>query len=209
MMRKEQSLRLLVCAASAAALLGCASEDVTYRPAPQILPQHINKLAVRPVVNKTQQPGLEDKLTRRVIDEFLRDGRFPMVPESDADGVAVVTLTRYIHFPTHYDTVGASTGYKLIILVNIDFIDRTKNATLWTEPNIEGVQTYIAPTLQGGMTEEQARELLWDVLARQIVKRTVEGFGSVSGSSQRKISGEIPPSETQTPAVKPINPNPY
>ncbi|MBI5244738.1 MAG: hypothetical protein HY922_13800 [Elusimicrobia bacterium] len=208
-MRNERSLRLLACPVLAAAMLACAGEDVTYRPAPQILPQHIAKLALRPVVNKTQQPGLEDKLTRRIIDEFLRDGRYPMVPESDSDGVVVVTLTRYILIPTMYDTVMAPTAYKLIILVNIDFIDRTKNAILWTEPNIEGVQSYIPPTLQGGMTEEQARELLWDVLARQIVKRTVEGFGAVSGSSQRKISSEIPPSETQAPPVKPINPNPY
>jgi hypothetical protein len=200
---------MLLCAALGAALLGCASEDGNYRPAPQILPQHITRLSLKPVFNKTQQFGLEDKLTLRIRDEFLRDGRYPLVPETDADGVVVVTLTRYILVPTQYDTVLTPTAYKLMILANLDFIDRRANRILWQEPNLEGIQTYVASTLRGGISEEQAREQVWDVLARQIVKRTIEGFGSVSGSSQRKISGEIPPSETQTPATKPLNPNPY
>ncbi|MFA6030353.1 MAG: LPS assembly lipoprotein LptE [Elusimicrobiota bacterium] len=188
---------------------GCASEDLSYRPAPQILPQHIVRISLRPVINKTQQFGLEDKLTLRVRDEFLRDGRYPIVPESDAQGVVVVTLSRYILVPVQYDTVLTPTAYKLTVLANLDFIDRTKNTILWSEPSLEGVQSYTAPTLRGGMTEEQARELIWDVLARQIVKRTVEGFGSVSGASQRRISGELPPSETPQTPVKSVNPNPY
>jgi hypothetical protein len=37
------------------------------------------------------------------------------------------------------------------------------------------------------MTEEQAREKLWDIMSKDIVKRTVEGFGSVTGVSSKKI----------------------
>jgi len=209
-MNMTDKTRTFLAAALAAAALGCASDDVTYRPAPQILPQNIVKIALRPVINKTQQFGLEDKLTLRIRDEFLRDGRYPLVPENEADGIVVVTVARYILVPTQYDSVLTPTAYKLTVLANLDFIDRAKNVMLWTEPNIEGVQTYIAPTLQGGMTEEQARELIWDVLARQIVLRTIEGFGAISGSSQRKYSGETPPSEKAPPLPgKPINPNPY
>ena len=191
------------------ALAAACGTDVAYKPTPQLLPQHVQRLALRPVVNKTQQFGLEDKLMLRVRDEFLRDGRYPLVHETDADGVVVVTLTRYILVPTQYDAVLTPTAYKLVILANLDFIDRRANRILWQEPTLEGIQTYVASTLKGGITEEQAREQVWDVLARQIVKRTVEGFGAVSGSSQRKISSEIPPSETQTPAVKPLNSTPY
>jgi hypothetical protein len=191
-------------------LLGaCASEDMSYRPTPQILPQHVRKLALRPVINKTQQFGLEDKLTMRVRDEFLRDGRYPLTPESEADGIVMITLTRYILVPTQYDTVLTPTAYKLTVLANLEFVDKAKNIMLWTEPNLQGIQSYTASILRGGMTEEQARELIWDVLARQIVKRTLDGFGSVSGASQRSISGQLPPGETAEPAAKPVNPNPY
>ena len=197
--------------ALAAALAGCAeTEGVIYKPRQQLLPSHINRIAIRPVTNKTQQFGLEDKLTLRIRDEFLRDGRYQIMPEGDSDGVVAVNITRYILTPTQYDTVLTPTAYKLWILVNLTFIDRTKNTILWTEPNLEGIQTYTASTLQGGITEEEARELIWDVLARDIVKRTVEGFGAASGRSSREIKGEPPPSEGAPPLPpKPILQNPY
>lgn len=198
---------LLLCLA----FMGCGGgDDILYKPAAQILPQHIKKIAIRPVVNKTQQFGLEDKLTLRIRDEFLRDGRYQILPESLADGVVLVTVTRYILTPTQYDSVMTNTAYKLRVMADLQFIDRSRNQILWTEPNLEGIQSYTASTLAGGITEEQARELIWEILAHDVVKRTVEGFGSVSGTSQRGISSDSPPSEG-TPSMpnRPVNPNPY
>jgi len=210
MKRMARHLHVLLMASVAALALGCSGDDVIYKPAAQILPQHINRLAVRPVVNKTQQFGLEDKLTLRIRDEFLRNGRYKIAPEPESDGVVVLIITRYILTPIQYDAVLTPTAYKLRVMADLQFIDRHANTILWTEPNLEGVQTYTAPTLSGGITEEQARELIWDVLARDVVKRTVEGFGTVSGRSRREISSEPEPNQ-QLPALpsKPVNPNPY
>ncbi|MBI3298981.1 MAG: hypothetical protein HYZ75_12495 [Elusimicrobia bacterium] len=195
---------------TAAALSGCGGgDDLVYKPADQILPAHIRRLAVRPVINKTQQFGLEDKLTLRIRDEFLRNGRYSVVPETLADGVIVLTLTRYILIPTQYDSVLAPTAYKLRVMADLDFVDRTKNQVLWTEPNLEGVQTYNAPTLVGGITEEQARELVWDVLARDVTKRVIQGFGSITGTSRREIEPTSPPHVTPVTPAKPTNPTPY
>ena len=38
-----------------------------------------------------------------------------------------------------------------------------------------------------GITEEEAREIVWDKLSRDIYKRTIEGFGSISGELERRI----------------------
>lgn len=208
-------LRTLIRPVPAALLLagllaGCAGEDIRYRPRQQILPAHIKRIAIVPVRNKTKQFGLADKLTLRIRDEFLRDGRYPLTPKPEADGVVVVTLTRYILTPTQYDAVLAPTAYKLRVLADVYFVDSKTNTMLWEENSLEGVQDYTASTLAGGMTEEQARELIWDVLARDIVKRTVDGFGAVSGASERRISGETPPGERPSELPpKPVNPNPY
>src|SRR5271170_2817455 len=86
-------------------LCACGSIDSNYKPTPQLLPPHIRKIAVRNVVNKTQQFGLEDKLTLAIIDEFLRDGQYNIVPEEQADGVVASTITRYILTPIQYDAV--------------------------------------------------------------------------------------------------------
>lgn len=195
----------------ALAFTGCASgPDMSYRPAAQILPPHIKTLSVRTVKNKTQQFGLEDKFTLQLRDEFLRDGRFPIVPESDASGVVAVIINRYILTPTQYDSVLTPVAYKLQVLVDVQFIDRIHNSLLWDERNLEAIYLFSSLTVRGGKTEEQAREFIWEQLARDVVTRVIQGFGSVTGTSLRAVSREAPPNQP-APAMpaKPVNPNPY
>jgi hypothetical protein len=179
--------------ASALLLAACAGgPDVVYRPAEQKLPQHIKRISVRPFVNKTQQFGLEEKLTLKVIDEFLKNGEYGVVQESGAEGVVVGDITHYILTPIQYDVNLVPTVYKLNVLVNVRLLDREANRYLWEEPAMQATKMYSSPTLPGGLTEESAREYLWEILAKDIVKRTVEGFGSVSSASQKKVPGAMP-----------------
>lgn len=195
-----------------ALLAAACGQDVAYRPAPQILPANIKRIAIRLVVNKTQQFGLDDKLTLRIRDEFLRDGRYPVLQEQDADGVVGATITRYVLTAVQYDAALIPTAYKLRILLDLQFIDRHSNTVLWEEHNIEGILTFPASTLPGGRTEEQAREAIWDTLARDVVTRVVDGFGAVTGTSERRITGDAPstvPNATPNAPLPPVNPRPY
>ncbi|MDD3064714.1 MAG: LPS assembly lipoprotein LptE [Endomicrobiaceae bacterium] len=169
------------------AAAGC---DSPYQPTPQLLPAYIKKIYVRPVVNNTNQYGLEDKLTKALIDEFMSDGRLSLMSnESEADGVLVCEIKRYVLQPLTYDANMVTEQYKLWILVNAYFIDKHENVTLWVEPNMEGIQIYADAVKVGfgGMTEEQARENIYIKLSRDIVRRTVSGFGTASGISERKV----------------------
>lgn len=194
------------------ALAAACGTDVAYKPTPQLLPQHVQRLALRPVVNKTQQFGLEDKLMLRVRDEFLRDGRYPLVPEPESQGIVWITVSRYILTAVQYDATQAATAYKLRILVDLQFVDKSTNQIIWEEKNLEGILSFPAQTLRGGLTEEQAREQIWDILARNIVKRVVDGFGSVTGTSERRITGDAPstqPAAKPDEPLKPVIANPY
>ena len=194
------------------ALASACGTDVAYKPTAQILPQHVQRLALRTAVNKTQQFGLEDKLSLRVRDEFLRDGRYPLVPEPESQGIVWMTISRYILTAVQYDATQAATAYKLRILVDLQFIDKSTNQILWEEKNLEGTLSFPAQTLRGGKSEEQAREQIWDVLARSIVKRVVDGFGSVTGTSERRITGDAPstaPNAKPETPLKPVISNPY
>jgi hypothetical protein len=164
-------------------VIGCQ----IYTPQPQLMPQHVRKIAIRPFVNETIQYGLEEKLTLRVVDEFVRDGRYTVVKESDADGVIVGRITHYILQPLTYGENFQPLQYKLRVLLSLYFIDKVNNVTLWEEPNLEGIQIYTSATLPGGITEEEARELIWQDLSQKILTRTVEGFGSVAGVSEKKV----------------------
>lgn len=181
----SSSLRFTVYCILFTVLSGCSSP---YTPAPQILPQHIKKISVRPFTNSTTQYGLEEKLTLNVINEFVRDGRLMLVNnEQESDGVVVGEISRYILQPLTYDANMVTQQYKMWVLVNVSFVDRISNVTLWTEPNLEGVQIFYDISQPGGKTEDEARVAVWENLSRDIVKRTMEGFGSVSGASDKKV----------------------
>ena len=192
----------------AAALAACSTADITYRPAEQKLPAHIKRIAVRPFTNKTPQFGLEEKLTLKTIDEFLKNGEYSIAQEDAAQGVIVAEISHYILTPIQYDVNLVPTVYKLNVLVSVRFLDREANRYLWEEPALQAVKMYSASTLPGGMTEEQARESLWEILAKNIVTRTVKGFGSATSASQKKIPQDMPPAvDGSTPtAQEPILP---
>jgi hypothetical protein len=201
-------MRRLALVVSLAALAACGGggPDMAYRPTPQILPSNIQKLSIRPIVNKTQQFGLEDKLALAVRDEFLRDARYPLVPENESNGMVWITITRYLLTPLQYDATLAPTSYKLRILIDVQMVDRSTNQSLWEEKNLEGALTYPASTLTGGLTEEQARENIWTILAPMVVKRVVDGFGAVTGTSERRITGDAPSTAPPAAPEKPITP---
>ncbi|MDR1195645.1 MAG: LPS assembly lipoprotein LptE [Endomicrobium sp.] len=193
--------KILFCAFSAFLLMSCAG---IYDPAPQLLPEHIRKVYVKPIINNTNQYGLEAKFTNAIVDEILRDGRLSLVNSADeADGVLTGTIKKYILQPLTYDANMVTEQYKLWIITSVSLVDRENNVTLWTEPNLEGIQIYLDATKRRssmssssmggnfddseGMTEEEARELIWEKLSRNIVKRTIKGFGSVSSASEKKV----------------------
>ncbi|MGA2090812.1 MAG: LptE family protein [Endomicrobiales bacterium] len=170
---------------SVAVLTGCAAP---YTPAPQILPSNVRKIYIRPFINNTTQYGLEEKLTLQVIDEFIRDGRLAVVNKEDqANGVLVGEISKYILQPLTYDANNVAQQYKMWILINVSLIDNDHNVTLWTEPNMEGIEIYTDITRPGGRAEVDVQADIWDTLSRAIVKRTIAGFGSVEGAEQKKV----------------------
>jgi hypothetical protein len=189
---------------SLAFMAGCSK--YYYNPAPQVIPQYIRKLAVRPFANHTQQYGLEDKLTLAVQSEFNRDGRFAITTEDQADGVVIGDITRYILEPLSYDQNDVPTQYKLWILVDVTFYDKVKSQTLWKEPNMNGeLRYYVASSgLPGSTTEEEARQTIWDQLSRDIATRTFNGFGSVTGASEKAVPKNYP---DQLNSVAPVVPS--
>ena len=180
--------KVLLLAGAALGLMACGGENVVYKPQAQIMPQHIKKIAVRPILNKTEVFALEDKFYNELYDEFLRNGSYQIVPENDgAEGVVVTTISRYLNVPIQYDSQLIPTVYKMNIWLDVVFMDKTTNEPVWREPAFMGTQIYAASTLPGGMTEVQARDEVFEQLSRDIVKRTVEGFGSVWSENKKKV----------------------
>ena len=164
--------------------IGCASP---YKPTAQALPANIKKVSIETFKNSTVYYGIEDKLTTAVTNEFIRDGRLAVVNPDESDGVLFGEITRYVLEPLTYDENHVVKEYKLWILVTVSLIDKAKKVVLWQEKNLEGNYRFFVVNLPGGTTEEAAREIIWEKLSRNILKRTIEGFGSVTGISEKKV----------------------
>jgi hypothetical protein len=201
-------------------LSSCAPNEYYAGPEPATMPAHVRKIAVRPIVRRVETPGhnivgWEDKLRLRIQDELIRDGRFSYVnDEAQADGVLFTEITRLLFEPLSYDANNVVQEIKLWVVMDIGFLDRVQDKVLWEEPNLEQEFLYFVSTVPGGFTDEEARDELWDRFARDIVKRLVEGFGSVTGSSERKISTPPPPAPAapaapEKPARREAPPSPY
>ncbi len=180
--------KLLTLFALCAVLAGCAAQGVVYKPQAQIMPQHIKKIAVRPILNKTEVFALEDKFYIELYDQFLQNGTYQIVSENNgAQGVVVTTITRYLNVPIQYDSQLIPTVYRMEVWLDVVLIDKSTNQPVWREPAFLGTQIYSASTMPGGMTEVQARDVIWQKLSKDIIKRTVDGFGSVMSENKKKV----------------------
>jgi hypothetical protein len=202
----RNAVRIAHCALLVALFTGCSK--YYYNPAPQVLPQYISKIAVRPFANHTQQWGIEDKLTLAVQTKFNLDGRFRITTEDQADGVVIGDITKYILEPLGYDQNHIPTVYKLWILVNVTFYDKIKNQSLWTEPNLGNPITFNSASSNqpGGLTESEVQQQIWDQLAVDISTRTFEGFGTVTGASEKAVPKSSP--DQYNPSVGREEPSP-
>ena len=204
-----------VCASLLPLFYGCSNGsiggvDVQYNPAEQLLPHSVQKIALHPVVNKTQQFGISDKLSISIRDAFLRNGDYVIVPDKDAQGIVEPSITRYIDTPLTYNQNLTPVTYQLLMLLDVQFVDVKTNTVLWDQPNIQETVTYTDAAIPGGITEEQAREELYPKFAQDVVTRVVHGFGTVMGEASRVITSTAPstapvapPPSTFTPPVTP------
>jgi hypothetical protein len=151
------------------------------------------KLSIKTIANKSQQFGLEDQLSSALRDEFLRDGRYQLVPVKESDDVIAVTITHYLLSPIGYDVTLAPISYKLRISVDLSLVDRATEKSLWTEKNLEGSLTYPSPILSGGMSEPQAQAVIWTVLSPMIVERIAEGAPAAAPAVSTAAAAELPP----------------
>jgi hypothetical protein len=163
------------------------------------LPAEIKYVYIPEFINKvTGQIGIESRFRYVVKEEFLRDGRLSIVDDEKlADAKLEVEIDKYVLEPESYDENFVIESYRLRVLINVRLYEREKGEVegvalwsekpLWEEKALEGRHIYYIPTRPGGMTEAEAQEVVWRKLARDILLRTIEGFGTVSGTSQHKI----------------------
>ena len=171
-MTTRPSSRVLVLVASAALLAGCG---YSLRGS---LPGHIRTVAIPIFANKTQEPAVENLLTRAVVEAFVSSGRLKVVRREDADSILEGEITGYQLNPLSYNRQANVQEYRLTVTLNLQFKDVKKNEVLWHQ---EGLQQTADFQVQGQVSqtissEESALRTAAVDIGRAIVNLAVDRF---------------------------------
>src|SRR2546430_17093729 len=101
------------------------------------LPAHIKTVAVPVFVNRTTEPGLEDVITRAVVDAFTTNSGLKVVDPQRADSILEGEIVGYQLQPLAF-TPGANVQqYRVVVTLNLLFRDLRKNEILLAEKGVQ------------------------------------------------------------------------
>ena len=153
------------------------------------LAEHLRTIYIKPFENNidlTQvtsnlrdfpfyRPGTEVDLTRAVIARFQMTGLLRPATAARADAQLEGELIEFRREALRYDASQNVEEWRLSVVVNVRFIDRTINTVIWEESGLTGDTTYFA---QGAQAESETAALDRAItdLARRVVERSVENW---------------------------------
>ena len=143
------------------------------------LPGGIKTLHVPTLVNRTQEPGIEDSLTQALTQAVVTSGRVKIAANKDsADATLEGSIVEYNLTALSFDQGANVTRYRLRIALALTLRDLRKNEVIWKQDRIEERADF---TVSGQVTQTLAREeeavkrAAVDV-SRAIVSFAFEGF---------------------------------
>ena len=148
------------------------------------LPAKLQKLCVVPFLNQSGRAELDQRLTEQVTQEWVRRGRFQLVPTAEqADVVLSGTVIAAASSPVQFDQYGRATQFQLTVVTEVQFVDRTgeKPVVLWSDKRFTRSRAYdvnvtTATSYDYFDQEVATMDLLARDFARGLVVTILEGF---------------------------------
>ena len=96
------------------------------------VPEHIQKIGIPNFANRSGQPDLDQELTREIRQTFIVDARLNVSDPENADALLEGTIQKYERLVLLRDENQVPQQYKLLLEVDLDFIDKKTGEVLWT-----------------------------------------------------------------------------
>ena len=143
------------------------------------LPPGIKSIHVPVLVNRTQEPGIEDFITQALTQAVVQASRVRIAANArEADASLEGSIVEYRLTALSFDRNTNVTSYRLILGLSLTFRDLRQNRVMWQQDRIEERADFV---VAGQVTQTLAREnfavqrAAVDV-ARAIVSFAFEGF---------------------------------
>lgn len=142
------------------------------------LPDHVKTVAVPIFVNRTQQPAVENVITRAIVDAFATNGRLRVVRPEDADSILEGEVLQYTVGAIAVDPSLNVQQYRLGVTLNLRMRDVRLNRLLFEQANFSEQADFlvagsVAQTLsiEAGALQQAATEI-----ARSVVSLALDRF---------------------------------
>jgi hypothetical protein len=144
----------------------------------------IRRIGVPTFRDLTDKPGLDQKVTEKVIAELIKRGRYDVIQDSmGVDAVVEGELTTYRAAPIGFSAEGATGGtqasrYAIILVARVRFGKVGEKEPIWTSDSYSASDDYDMGEDPSSYfdKEEQAIERLTSLFARNLVAAMLEAF---------------------------------
>ena len=143
------------------------------------LPPEIKKVGIPIFINKTDRPDLEQRITARVISEFVTRGRYQISSsEEGVDAILRGEILVYLQTPVTLNVQGRATRYEILINARVVLTQVSDDKILWQDDHFVFRQQYDVPSTSSGIVsqEQAAVDLVADDFAKAVVASILEGF---------------------------------
>lgn len=151
-----------------------------------LLPPHIKTVYVEMFKNKTYERNIEVEVVERIKNRYNWDGNLQVVnSKEEADALLRGEIVDYAREAVRYSQADSKTvdEYKLMIKVNLEFIDLADGRLMWSEKNFSGEAYYVVSGVLASTetkiranSETEALNFAAEDLAQNIIDRTIEGW---------------------------------
>jgi outer membrane lipopolysaccharide assembly protein LptE/RlpB len=159
-------------AATALAAAGCG---YSFRGS---LPQHIQTVAVPVFANRTNEPAVENTITRAVVEAFSTNGRLRVVTADRADAILEGEITGYELQSVAFDPAANVRQYRLVVTMNLRFRDMREGRLMYQRTGLQERADFRVPgAVSDTLVREDAalRTAAVDI-GRAVVSFTLEPF---------------------------------
>ena len=142
----------------------------------------IKRIGVPLFRDLTGKPGLDQKITQKVIEELLKRGRFDVVQQtSEVDAVVEGELTSYLAVPVGFSDEAQRTQpnrYSVTLTARVHYTKTGQKESIWENDAFAYREEYDVSDDPGGFfqQEEQALDRLSTQFARSLVSAMLEAF---------------------------------
>jgi hypothetical protein len=141
------------------------------------LPDHVRTIGVPPFVNQTSFPDLDLKFGEAFRTEFLRRGRFRVIPQAEgADAVLIGRVASASWAPSLLNASNQGERYTVTVSLPVEFRIAGENEVYWSDPAgtaVEQVPVSAGSTLDLGAFFQQSESSALDRMAQAFARRTV------------------------------------